>query len=558
MKDEGREYRVYGPPGTGKTTYLMQKIGNVSTKGYAQDLLVSSFTRTAAKELVDRAKKQFGEQMPVPEHQIGTLHAHCFHLLERPQIAEDKKHIKEWNKENPELELSGSDAGIDESHLDATQATNADSYLSEYNINRNRMIDRQMWNPSVLHFAEKWERFKWMNNLRDFTDLIEETVNEIPEPPYGCRIGIFDEVQDFTPLQLKLIRSWATKMEYIMMSGDDDQALYLFSGATPEAFNNPPIEGKYKKILDQSYRVPAKVQRLANKIIQNVASREPKEYKPRDEEGEIHVLSHVNYKSPDGLGKIIEREVDRETRSDNKVMILATCSYMLSKTIEFLKNEGIPFHNPYRVTRGDWNPLAGSWRGTSTKDRIREFLNPQGPVFGGITLWSIAQLQAWIELIQVKGVLNNGYKKRIAEAAKQESMDLDDQLDLYKEAFVPEALEAAVKKDPAWIAHIAASSKKKKVNELTRFLSVDPDILDKKPQVTLGTVHSFKGGQADTVILFPDLSLQAARPYNDRVSSREGYDSVMRQMYVAVTRTFEKLYIAHPVSKKLCFKELFK
>ena len=60
------------------------------------------------------------------------------------------------------------------------------------------------------------------------------------------------------------------------------------------------------------------------------------------------------------------------------------------------------------------------------------------------------------------------------------------------------------------------------------------------PQVVVGTVHSVKGGQADVVYLFPDLSLAGDANYQRFGPSR---DSVIRVFYVGITRARETLYI---------------
>ena len=52
--------------------------------------------------------------------------------------------------------------------------------------------------------------------------------------------------------------------------------------------------------------------------------------------------------------------------------------------------------------------------------------------------------------------------------------------------------------------------------------------------------NSVKGGQADVVYLFPDLSQAGDAQYRRDGPPR---DSVIRQFYVGVTRTREKLYI---------------
>jgi len=56
-------------------------------------------------------------------------------------------------------------------------------------------------------------------------------------------------------------------------------------------------------------------------------------------------------------------------------------------------------------------------------------------------------------------------------------------------------------------------------------------------------VHSVKGGEADIVYLFPDLSQEA---YRTAIVDREQRDSIRRQMYVGMTRAKEGLYICEP------------
>ena len=60
------------------------------------------------------------------------------------------------------------------------------------------------------------------------------------------------------------------------------------------------------------------------------------------------------------------------------------------------------------------------------------------------------------------------------------------------------------------------------------------------PKLVIGTIHSVKGGEADSVYLFPDLSRAAMREW---VNTGEGHDGIIRQFYVAMTRTRENLVI---------------
>lgn len=532
---------------TGKTTFLMKQIESIANKDMGRDLLLASFTRTAAQELVAKAQKKFGENMPVPENQIGTLHSHCFRALGQPKIAE--KHIGEFNEAYPDYAISQNETDIDEAAVDQKFDSKVDETFSEYQILRNQLVPRESWKPSVQDLASKWEKWKFENDLMDFTDMIEVAANDLLYPPHNTRIGIFDEVQDFTPLQLNLIRQWGRNMDYIMIAGDDDQTLFSWCGASPESFLNPPVPDSQKLVLDQSYRVPKAVHALAQRIIERVPVREPKEYKPRDEEGAVRIDQGLNYKMPHKVIDLIEEEI----KQDQSVMILGACSYMLGPTIKVLRENGVPFWNPWRKKRGDWNPLRGSTKnGTSTKDRVQSFIEPMGPVFGGHTLWTLGQLKDWIELIKVGDVLQRGGKRKIQKAATD---NVEDLLDLYVEVFRPEALEQAVRLDLSWLMDNVQGPKQGMVDYLSRVIQRDTGALDARPKTSIGTIHSVKGGEADTVVLYPDMSVQAVKGYS--LGSGPDFDSVIRQFYVGATRARRKLIVTAPASMKLCFKEIF-
>jgi len=60
------------------------------------------------------------------------------------------------------------------------------------------------------------------------------------------------------------------------------------------------------------------------------------------------------------------------------------------------------------------------------------------------------------------------------------------------------------------------------------------------PRVELSTIHGSKGGEADNVVLFTDLSPAAAR------AAEQSPDDLHRVFYVGVTRTKENLYLVDP------------
>jgi hypothetical protein len=87
-----------------------------------------------------------------------------------------------------------------------------------------------------------------------------------------------------------------------------------------------------------------------------------------------------------------------------KVMLLASCSYMLHPVIAVLRQRGVPFHNPYRKSSGFWNPLRRG-RKESSANRILSLL--------GDRPWTHRDLKQWAEWLNPKGNLRPGAKALI-------------------------------------------------------------------------------------------------------------------------------------------------
>lgn len=523
------EFRIFGPPGTGKTTYLTSRIRGAVEKYGKDSVMVASFTRAAAHELT-------GRDLPIDRNRCGTLHAHCFRALGNPKVAESK--IDEFNEKYPQFFLTGGAVDTDEGEFDQSGGGDGDKIMAEMQVYRAKLIPKDVWPIRVRRLSDAWEEFKFKNGYVDFTDMIERcAINPERVIPEGTQVGIFDETQDFTPMQLALVRGIGQHLRYFMLAGDDDQTIYGFTGATPKAFLEPDIEEKHKKILDQSYRVPKAVQSVAEAWVKRITDRQIKEYKPRDFEGSVRKLMGANNRSP---SEVVERAIE-DHENGKSSMILATCGYMLIPTLMELRERGIPFHNPYKTKRGDWNPL-GARRGISSKERLAMYLEPLGPQAGTARLWTLEQLAAWTEIVEVKELLNRGAKKNIKDLFEKR-VDLTDAelFKLYTKWFTPQGLNKAVELKTEFIEEHCVASKLKGLAYPIKVLnSCGIEALRETPKICIGTIHSVKGGQADNVYIYPDLSVNAAAEY----ASQEGHDSITRQFYVGMTRCRENLIIA--------------
>lgn len=537
-----KEKRIFGPPGTGKTTYITRQIREALKEYKPNEILIASFTKSAAVELVGRNR--------VLKDYIGTLHSHCYKIIGEPEIIKDE-HIKEFNKKNPALKLSIKSSSkndyINDLSIDKkSMRTEGDKLFFEYQLNRALMIPESRYSLKVKMFKKAWEKFKFMNDLIDFTDMIEKAL-DVDRVPNNAKIGFFDEAQDFTPLEFKVIRQWGEKMDQIIFSGDDDQLLYAWTGARAESFINGEAE---IEILDQSYRVPEEVQRYAERWIRRIRNRQEKIYKPKNKKGSVKKRSYT-INNPRRLVQALKSDLSE----DKEVMVLTTCDYMLKDIIKELKLKGIPFKNEYRIKNNQWNPVKTD----GPFGDICSFLRPLDSCWSYNRLYTIEELISWTKYLKSSKVLKHGAKTKMKNTYEEKKKFLADNKSnvfnydpILKREYLEKIfkdlsfLDMDKKGMIKWFKENILSSRKRQLDfslELIKNNEVKEGYID--VNITVGTIHSVKGGEADKVYLFPDLSAAGMKNM-----SRTGIDrdSILKTFYVGMTRSKESLILCSGAS----------
>jgi superfamily I DNA/RNA helicase len=536
------EYRIFGPPGTGKTTNVTRQIRRAVDRYGPEGVLVTSFSRAAATELA-------GRDLPIAGDRVGTLHSHCWHALGGPEIAESQ--VDEWNRDHPHVKitpvkkqgkLDGEEAAVEE---DSTEKY-GDELLQELGRLRGAMVIRNLWPATVIEFEKEWTEYKRENGLLDFTDLIDACLRDVHAAPKSPSVIFADEAQDLNRMQLSLVRKWGNRAEYFIVAGDDDQTIYAFTGATPEAFLDPDIPDDHKIILKQSYRVPQAVHAVADRLIHRVARRQQKLYLPRAEAGETIRLTSGTYQAPDVS---ILSSAMKHLQHGKSVMFLVACSYMLKPLVSVLRKNAVPFHNPYRKSNGSWNPLQLGRRG-STPNRILALLVAHPDYGDGHRPWTHGDLALWAECLQAKGILKHGAKKRLAAYSAERQASYEHLEELFETSALQSLLVAYNHGSRElldwWRARVTAEIHPRAQFPADIAAIHGAHTLMETPRAVVGTIHSVKGGEADVVYLFPDLSQAGDAQY-----ARGGvpHDSVIRQFYVGVTRARETLYICQTTSR---------
>lgn len=559
-----KEFRVFGPPGCGKTTYLSRQIERACKSYGSERILVCSFTKAAAAELV-------GRSLPVDKNRIGTLHSFAHRAIGRPEIADTPKWISVWNGTiRPEWRLSGGKASVDDPYHEVASdgsKSDGDRMLSAYSIVRNRLllstifdlvpIDQIDEDPIVIRYlpfsddarkslsrsplparpeewrpwAVEWERFKRENSLRDFTDLIEVSLR-VAYCPFDVDVGFFDEVQDFSALELALVRKWGGSMQRIVLAGDDDQCIYSFRGATPDAFLWPEIPHEHVTILSRSFRLPRSVKTEAEKVCALLgARRKEKPFEARDFDGAVE-RSDIGIATSELIVQAVEREVRDGAKS---IMVLALCGFFLDPIINRLRGLGIPYWNPYRVSNGRWNPFRNA------HERILNYLITDVSVWGSrARSHSWSSVWSWFELLDTKKLGCKRGAKKLCKMRAESNPDSDVLFDEFVEDL---GFSPPPRGDLEWLAKNLLDSKSGCRAGLSFAFQVarrrGGAALFERPKVIVGTIHSVKGGEADTVFLLPDLSYAAER----EAQTIGGRDALRRVYYVGMTRARKKLVL---------------
>lgn len=507
---------VIGPPGTGKTTYLSRQIKLALSKycGDEGSILVCSFTRAAACEITERAGIK-------PSNQVGTLHSICFNLLNRPKIAE--LNIKEWN----ELECQiyqmqkKSDDIINYPYFGCGTFKKNGNYLYlSSQLNRLKMIQFENWEEGEKDFFKKWQKWKVENNFLDFTDLIEICYKGNICPKNNCKVAFIDEAQDFTLLEISLIKKWSKKLDHVVFSGDPDQCIYEFRGSDPQLFVNREKDS-FLKVLDKSYRIPKSVKHYSDKLINCInAKRENITYNPANKDG---VVSKCIYNI-----KTFEYEIENIfnfINNGNTVMVIMPSGFDTVIIEKKFKKFRVPYHNPYS-SKSMWNPIS---IGSRTRfDKIISFIDKKRDI-DSVILWS-KDLNCDVFTdgygFDLKNKSNNEQEVNILNYFKSEHINFIENGDI------------------DWYFRNIKERKRDIYEYAVDMIKINGIDLVKSPKVILGTIHSVKGGEADIVYVFPNLSRKwyIKSIYGDDKSR----DEINRLFYVAFTRAKEKLYLMSP------------
>ena len=491
---------ILGPPGTGKTTKLLNLTEDYLKDGVAPHKIgYLAFTKKAANEALERASDRFD----LDEDDLTffrTIHSLCYHWLGlKTADIMARAHYKEFSKlmgEPLNGQLSKEEGAV-------FGLSKGDQMLFMENIARNKKVSiREQWEQANLDipwnhvnwFCTGLNKFKEERFLKDYTDMLYLFLKEDSKP--SLDVLIVDEAQDLSKLQWDCIKKLAEGVDNVHIAGDDDQAIYQWAGADVETFIQ--LEGNVT-VLENSYRIPKKVHEVAQGILNRipVENRRVKSWTPRSVEGEIMI--HTSHEHLDF--------------SKGEWLVLARNGYILNRVEKFLQQIGFIYaRNNVLSVKQELLDAIGNW----------ELLRKNRKV-------SASKIRDIYFFMSVGNGVARGHKKLpgVGEDELLSIEDLKEKHGLLTDSIWHEALD-----------RVGATQREYLIACLRRGERVS------NPRIRLSTIHAAKGGEADNVVVFTDISVKT---WNELYSRPDGEN---RAFYVAVTRTRKNLHIVQPSTSK--------
>lgn len=281
-------------PGSGKTTVLITRLGYmIYCKGIdPKKILTVTYTVAATKDMSKRFASYFGEEM-ADQLEFRTINGICAKIIQYYGRKVGKAPFELVKDEKTTAGML-SQIFLESEHSYATESDLKNvrtliTYIKNMMLTEKEILKleeqeeirisviykeycRQLREQGMMDYDD--QMLYAYNMLRRFPELLAHFHNMYP---YIC----VDEAQDTSKIQHAIIALLSSKTENLFMVGDEDQSIYGFRAAYPEALLLFEKHHPNAKVLlmEENFRSNAKIVAAADRFIQKNTLRHEKHMK---------------------------------------------------------------------------------------------------------------------------------------------------------------------------------------------------------------------------------------------------------------------------------------
>ena len=356
-QQEAAILRAEGPtlllavPGSGKTTVLVSRIGYMRfVRGIpAEKILTMTYTVAAAGDMRRRFAALFGAEA-AEELEFRTINGVCsriIRLYER-RLGRTAFRLLEAGEQAALLgELYRQRAGefAPEGTVKALGA--AVTYVKNQMLGEEQLSEVTVEGVDFPPFYRTYCAALRERRCMDYDDQMVYALEILRRYPQLLReiqdryaYFCVDEAQDTSKIQHRIVHLLASRSKNIFMVGDEDQSIYGFRAAFPQALTgfDRVYPGAQILYLERNYRSNARIVEAADRFIQKNENRKPKHMVPARPAGEpVREIQVYNRQKQYRYLEALARKCDRETA------VLYRDNDSALPLIDLLDRAGIPY-----------------------------------------------------------------------------------------------------------------------------------------------------------------------------------------------------------------------
>ena len=581
--------------GTGKTRTLVHRVASLIERGVpAERILLLTFTRRAAEEMLTRVERLTGQQGRRVTG--GTFHATAHATLRRfgqhAGIADGFTILDQGDAEDlMQLARAALGFGARERRFMKKETLQA---LYSRHINTDNTVEDLLRDgyPQYVDdladigrvFAEYVER-KQARNLVDYDDLLLFWAAMLEAEPLGEQIRsrydhvLVDEYQDTNVLQSRILRGLCRSHQNVTVVGDDAQSIYAFRGATVRNILDFPAQfpGTTIITLDRNYRSTQPILNTANAVLAQATEGYRKQLRSIDDRpGELPWLVPTRDEQAQTMftcDRLLQLAESEGLRLD-QIAVLVRAGYMSAdleielsaRRIPFEKWGGIKFLEAAHVK----DVLAFLRVAENPRDEVSWFrLLQLLPGIGETSArraigsleqggWALSGLEAWSpppRAVATHTQLVTLMQRLLANSGADPASDIALVRGVYDEILRHRFDDAEVRlNDLVQLEHIASgypgrgaflSALALEPPSATSDLAQAPESDEEQDALVISTIHSAKGKEWEAVFVLwaADGWIPSARSTKDALQIEEE----RRLFYVALTRAKRHLHVSYPL-----------